>query len=176
GAITYTVTSGPANGQLEFTTNPGVAITSFIQADIDAGYVVYVHDGSSTTRRGFGFDVDDGQGNSVTEQRFVITVAIGGGISELNDTKTEINNIDGSLCKNGQKPNDLTKIIDKAIASIQNGKMKKAITILEHRILETTNGCANNGSWDGNDLIQDCRSQAVIYDKVTGVLDLLRKP
>ena len=63
-SVSYTVTGGLANGQLELTGNPGVSITSFTQAQIDAGEVVYVHDGSNTTGDSFTFDVDDGQGNA----------------------------------------------------------------------------------------------------------------
>ena len=37
---------GLASGQLELAGNPGVAVTSFTQAQIDANQVVYVHDGS----------------------------------------------------------------------------------------------------------------------------------
>ena len=69
-SVTYTVTGGLANGQLELTGNPGVAVTSFTQAQIDAGEVVYVHDGSNTTSDSFTFDVDDGQGNAVTGETF----------------------------------------------------------------------------------------------------------
>ena len=69
-SVTYTVTAGLANGQLELAGNPGVAVTSFTQAQIDAGEVVYVHDGSNTTGDSFTFDVDDGQGNAVTGESF----------------------------------------------------------------------------------------------------------
>ena len=41
--ITYTVAIGATQGQLEFSDNPGIAITSFTQADIDTNRVVYVH-------------------------------------------------------------------------------------------------------------------------------------
>ena len=58
--ITYTVTSAPANGRLERTDNPGTAITSFTQADINAGLVRFVHDGSETTDDSFSFAVSDG--------------------------------------------------------------------------------------------------------------------
>ncbi|NIM27668.1 MAG: hypothetical protein GTO67_06110, partial [Gammaproteobacteria bacterium] len=51
--IAYTVTGGPSNGRLELTTGPGVAISSFTQADIDAGRLNYVHDGSETTSDAF---------------------------------------------------------------------------------------------------------------------------
>ncbi len=66
--INYTVTTTPANGQLELTTNPGVAITNFTQGQIDANQVVYFHDGSETTSDEFKFDVDDGQGNTTLGQ------------------------------------------------------------------------------------------------------------
>jgi Ca2+-binding RTX toxin-like protein len=62
-SVTYTVTTAPSNGQLELTTNPNVAITSFTQDDIDNSRVVYVHDGSETATDSFAFTVDDGQDN-----------------------------------------------------------------------------------------------------------------
>ena len=51
--VTYTINSGPSNGQFELTTDPGNAVTDWTQAQVDAGQVVYVHDGSNTTRSGF---------------------------------------------------------------------------------------------------------------------------
>ena len=41
-SITYTVTAVPGHGQLELSAAPGVVITSFTQAQLDAGEVVYV--------------------------------------------------------------------------------------------------------------------------------------
>ena len=58
--LVYTVTSGPANGQLELSTNPGVAISSFTQDDLDNNRVVYVHDGSQTASDSFDFSLADG--------------------------------------------------------------------------------------------------------------------
>jgi hypothetical protein len=58
-SLVYTVTSAPANGQLELSTKPGTAITSFTQADIAAGTVQYVHNGSETTSDSFTFSVSD---------------------------------------------------------------------------------------------------------------------
>ena len=72
--LAYTVTVVPGNGQLELTTAAGTAITSFTQADINAGRLVYVHNGSETTSDSFIFTVDDGQGNSVAGQVFSLTV------------------------------------------------------------------------------------------------------
>ena len=56
-AVSFTVTTSPANGQLELTTDPGVGITSFTQDDIDNNRLVYVHDDSNTTSDSFNFDV-----------------------------------------------------------------------------------------------------------------------
>ena len=81
-SLTYTVTVVPSNGQLEVTTNPGIAITSFTQSQVNAGWVVYVHDGSNTTTDSFTFSIDDGQGNAVTGQTFNLT------ITPTNDTPT----------------------------------------------------------------------------------------
>jgi len=87
--ITFTVNSGPANGQLENSDNAGVLITSFTQADLAAGKISYVHDGSSTTSGDFNFTVDDGASNSATAADFIITVNLTLGINEL-DTSSSI--------------------------------------------------------------------------------------
>ena len=44
GGLVYTI-SGVTYGQFEFVTTPGVAVISFTQADLDAGSIVFVHDG-----------------------------------------------------------------------------------------------------------------------------------
>ena len=53
--IVFSVTSATANGQLELTTNVGVAITSFTRDDIVNNRLVYVHDDSETTTDSFDF-------------------------------------------------------------------------------------------------------------------------
>jgi Cadherin-like/Bacterial cadherin-like domain len=58
--LTYTVTSGPTNGFLQLSTNAGMAITSFTQADVNNGLVQYKHDGSETTSDSFDFSLADG--------------------------------------------------------------------------------------------------------------------
>ncbi len=73
--VTYTITGGLADGHLELASAPGVSLTSFSQADIDAGEVVYVRDNPDSTSDGFDFSVDDGQGNVLTGQSFAVTVS-----------------------------------------------------------------------------------------------------
>ncbi|MFO0699341.1 MAG: cadherin-like domain-containing protein, partial [Nitrospira sp.] len=73
--LTYTITAAPANGQLELTTAPGVAITTFTQADIDAGRVVFVHNGAAATSDSFTFTVNDGAGGTIGATTFAFTVS-----------------------------------------------------------------------------------------------------
>ncbi|KPK36236.1 MAG: hypothetical protein AMK70_03075, partial [Nitrospira bacterium SG8_35_1] len=67
------------------TTNPGVAVTTWTQAQIDANQVVYVHDGSNTTSDSITFTVDDGQGNALAALTFALTV------TPVNDAPTATN-------------------------------------------------------------------------------------
>ena len=90
------VTASPANGQLELTTDPGVSITSFTQDDIDNNRLVYVHDDSNTTSDSFNFDVDDGQGNSVTGQSFALTIA-----AVDDDVPTQVTNTGSTIAEGG---------------------------------------------------------------------------
>ncbi|MGB4056935.1 MAG: cadherin-like domain-containing protein, partial [Alphaproteobacteria bacterium] len=59
-SIRYTVTSSPANGYLQLTTNAGYAVTSFTQDDIANNRIQYVHNGGETTTDSFVFKVTDG--------------------------------------------------------------------------------------------------------------------
>jgi hypothetical protein len=72
--LIYTVTTAPVDGRLELTTAPGVAITSFTQADIDAGRLVYVNNGANSTSDSFTFTVSDGAGGTIGATTFNITV------------------------------------------------------------------------------------------------------
>ncbi|KPK34237.1 MAG: hypothetical protein AMK70_08090, partial [Nitrospira bacterium SG8_35_1] len=95
-SVTYTINSGPTNGQFELTTNPGVAVTTWTQAQIDANQVVYVHDGSNTTSDSITFTVDDGQGNALAGQSFSITVT-----AVDDDAPTQVNNTGSTIAEGG---------------------------------------------------------------------------
>lgn len=71
--LVLTVTSGPLNGQMEYIDDPGVAITSFTQGDINVGNVGYAHDGTVTITGDFEFSVTNGFA-TLAGQTFVITV------------------------------------------------------------------------------------------------------
>ncbi len=60
GQLTYTITSGTANGTIR---RSGTALAlggSFTQADINAGLITYDHNGSETSSDSFVVSVDDG--------------------------------------------------------------------------------------------------------------------
>ena len=71
--LIYSVTTPPASGRLELSGNPGVAIASFTQDDIDNNRLIYQHDGSETTTDSFAFSVDDGAG-AVSSGTFAISI------------------------------------------------------------------------------------------------------
>lgn len=72
--LVYTVTTAPLNGQLELSTAPGLAITSFTQADVDAGRLVFVHNGTAATSDSFTFTVSDGAGGTIGTTTFAFAV------------------------------------------------------------------------------------------------------
>ncbi|GKS64187.1 hypothetical protein YTPLAS72_14910 [Nitrospira sp.] len=88
--LTYAIGTGPAYGRLELTTAPGVAVTSFTQADIDLNRLVYVHDGSETTSDNFTFAVSDGAGGSSGPITMTLT------ITPVNDAPTIVSNGGGA--------------------------------------------------------------------------------
>jgi hypothetical protein len=76
GNLTYTI-SNIANGQFEVSGSPGTPITNFTQAQIDAGQIVFLHDGSETTIASFDFSLADGgeDGAAPATGTFYFTVA-----------------------------------------------------------------------------------------------------
>ena len=59
--LTFTA-SGVTNGHLAFVDAPGTPITQFTEADLEAGEVMFVHDGSATTGASFAVSVTDAGG------------------------------------------------------------------------------------------------------------------
>ena len=79
--LVINVTNTPTNGQLELTTNSGVAITAFTMNDIINNRVIYIHNGSETTTDSFDFTATDGDA-TLTSETFDIT------INAINDPLT----------------------------------------------------------------------------------------
>lgn len=70
--LIYTVS--PAHGQVELTTAPLVAVTTFTQDDVNNNRVLYRHNGDELATDDFAFTVDDGQG-TVTNGVFGVDVS-----------------------------------------------------------------------------------------------------
>ena len=81
GSITYSIT-GTSFGSVRLTTAPATPVTSFTQADINAGLVIFQHDDTSNAAAGFTFSVADGTNAALTGQTFTITATL------ANDTPT----------------------------------------------------------------------------------------
>ncbi|MGM0587392.1 MAG: invasin domain 3-containing protein [Bacteroidota bacterium] len=74
GNITYTVSAVPANGTLKLSGTDLALNDTFTQQDINDNKLSYAHDGSETTGDSFKFTAADGQGGSLAENTFNITV------------------------------------------------------------------------------------------------------
>jgi hypothetical protein len=75
--LTYTVTAAPGHGRLELSGNPGVAVSSFTQDDLDNNRLRYVHDGGESSSDSFTFTLADGGENgaaALSGQTFAITI------------------------------------------------------------------------------------------------------
>lgn len=95
--LTYAVTGGLVNGQLELTNNAGVAVSSFTQDNIDAGLLVYVHDGLTGNGDSFDFSLADGGEDSATPVSGTFIVRVGGGVSDTYaTTEDDILNVDAA--------------------------------------------------------------------------------
>ncbi len=71
--VIFDVTSLPANGRLELSSNAGVSINSFSLADIQNGLLRFVHDGGETTTDAFDFTVRD-EKTTLSSDTFNITI------------------------------------------------------------------------------------------------------
>jgi len=74
--LSFNVSSIPANGSLKLN---GAALApggTFTQADVIAGNVTYLHDGTATTTDSFQFTVSDGQGGVTATKTFNMGVTI----------------------------------------------------------------------------------------------------
>ncbi len=91
----FTVTASPSHGRLEKSSNPGVAITSFSQANINSGVIRYVHDGGETTSDSFSFSLSDGTASVTGSFSFTITA--------VNDAPVMAANLGISLLEGGSQ-------------------------------------------------------------------------
>jgi len=107
--ITYTVTSVPIHGQLEFSDFPGVALTTnttFTQADINSDRLIYIHDGSfeipgSNFADSFDFSLTDGGENGAQAVIGQFNIVINRGSFTESFAGTEMTTISGCSAESG---------------------------------------------------------------------------
>ena len=83
--LTYSVT-GTSNGQVELSSSPGVSATSFTQAQIDAGDVVFVHDGLSGNNGSFDYSLADGGEDGATPESGSFIIAVSNAVDDTYST------------------------------------------------------------------------------------------
>ena len=66
-SLTFTVSSIPANGSIKLNGSPLSSGGTFTQADVIAGNVTYLHNGTATNTDSFQFTVSDGQLSTATQ-------------------------------------------------------------------------------------------------------------
>ena len=88
--LVINVSANTLSGQVELTTDPGVAINSFTFDDVVNNRVIYTHSGSEVTSDSFDFEVTDGTDTLATDT-FDIT------ITPVNDPLTIENNVDSEV-------------------------------------------------------------------------------
>ncbi len=96
----FHVTTLPANGQLEHTTNPGFQISTFTLDDLQNNRISFVHDGTETLSDSFVFSVTDGgdvsAGNTfninITTVNDAPTIALNTGTNVLEGARVTIDN------------------------------------------------------------------------------------
>ena len=93
GLVIYTIGIAPTKGTLYHNATPLNNGESFTQADIAAGNVAYLHDGSETVRDSFTFTAADGV-QSTGMMSFVVSVtAVNDPPNTVADTETAVSNI-----------------------------------------------------------------------------------
>ncbi|MBB72617.1 MAG: hypothetical protein CMF50_09495, partial [Legionellales bacterium] len=116
--LTYTV-SGEVNGQLELVDSAGVAISSFTQADVNAGKVVFVHDGSAATTASFDFTLGD---PTVTPFSDTITMYVTTPVTGGNGSQTLIGTENSDVITGGNGSDTLYGEIGADLLDGENGK------------------------------------------------------
>ena len=74
--LTWRVTTDAGNGYLALSSAPATAITSFTQAQVAAGDVIYVHDGGQTTADSFTVQVEDDGTPALTAPAVTVAVSV----------------------------------------------------------------------------------------------------
>lgn len=98
--LRYTVMRSPSHGRLVLVSNPGVAISTFTQDDLDQNRVAYLHNGGETTTDSFDFSLADGGEDGVIPVVGTFTIAI----TPVNDAPVLSTNTGITVSEGGTAP------------------------------------------------------------------------
>jgi alpha-tubulin suppressor-like RCC1 family protein len=119
--------------------------------------------------------VNDGLVNSEPSNVTMMAIAWPDAVTQqVQDLMTTMNGLDPAVFKNTKMRNTLTNKVNTTLEKVDQGFYQDALDKLEHDIIQKTNGCADAGSPDHNDWIQDCSAQHLVYPLITDAIDLLR--
>jgi VCBS repeat-containing protein len=160
--LTYSVTTLPANGAVQLNSANLALNGTFTQADIDAGNVQYVHDGSENSAESFGFSLADGGENgvsAVTAQSFAITV------TPVNDAPTLASNTGITLAE-GATGTITTAMLNEGDPDDTGVGLTYTVTTLAENgvlTLESSTGVSTNLALNGTFTQADIDSGLVSY-------------
>ncbi len=115
GQVSYSVTAGPTGGQFERVATPGTAITTFSQADINAGAIQFVQNGTETVPS-YTLTLTDGGGlTDLTPKTATLAATVA--FTAVNDRPTVVTNTltiqeEGTVILNGDPGNPNLKATD----------------------------------------------------------------
>jgi hypothetical protein len=157
----WSIVSAPAGSSCVLTSETLVQ-TSFV-ADLAGTYVVSltVNDGYLDSDASTVTTVATSTQNEVTE--------------DLDRTIDTINGLDPDDFKNTNMQNTLTNKINAVLEKVDQGLYQEALDKLENDILKRTDGCAESGTPDKNDWIEDCDSQNQVYPIIMETIGLLEE-
>jgi len=149
GALTYTV-SNLVNGQVEMSGSPGIAISGFSEAQLDAGQIVFQHNESEAATASFDYSLADGGEDGVSP----VTGTLSLSVNQINDAPVLDNSGSMSLTTiNEGAINNSGSTVAEIIASAGGDR----ITDVDPGAIEgiaVFNSDSTNGNWqyspDGN--------------------------
>ena len=168
--LTYSVTSGPTNGQLELTTGPGVAITSFTQDDINNNRLIFVHDGTQASVDSFDFSLADGgeDGAAPVSGTFNFTV------NNVNDASV-VSSIESTAISYNENQGAVSITSTVAIADVDDSHLETAVIQLTGNyvsgedVLSFTDQLGISGSFDSISGTLTLTGTATIADYETAI-------
>ena len=91
-----------------------------------------------------------------------------------DDAVDMINSLDPEVFKNTNMQKTLVNKINAVLNQINQGFYQEALDKLENDIIGKMDGCAETGSPDKNDMIQDCAAQQQVYPIIVAAIELLK--